>query len=111
MRLFPRENYLQRIRGFYAADDIIKVITGVRRCGTSCLMAVIQEELLAKGVPEENILSIDLDRREYRSIKTPDQLENLILQKGTAAGLKYLFIDEIGLFSLPAPIPIFSVVN
>lgn len=95
MRLFPREHYLQRIRGFYDADDIIKVITGVRRCGKSCLMAVIREELHSKGVPEKNILSIDLDRRENRNIKTPGQLEDLILQKGTATGLKYLFIDEV----------------
>lgn len=37
MELFKRENYLQKIRGFYHAADIIKVITGVRRCGKSSL--------------------------------------------------------------------------
>ena len=35
MRLFPRENYLKKIRGFYHDDGMIKVITGVRRCGKS----------------------------------------------------------------------------
>lgn len=38
MILFKRENYLKKIRGFYHDDDIIKVITGVRRCGKSSLM-------------------------------------------------------------------------
>ena len=51
MRLYPREQYLQRIRGFYDAPDLIKVLTGVRGCGKSSLLAVIREELFAKGVP------------------------------------------------------------
>ncbi len=38
MKLFKRENYLRKIRGFYHANDIIKVITGIRRCGKSSLM-------------------------------------------------------------------------
>lgn len=41
MELFKREKYLSKIRPFYQADDIIKVITGVRRCGKSSLMETI----------------------------------------------------------------------
>ena len=37
VRLFPRENYLNKIRGFCHDDGMIKVITAVRRCGKSCL--------------------------------------------------------------------------
>ncbi len=95
MDLYIRENYLKKIRGFYETDDIIKVITGVRRCGKSSLMLMIADELRKKGVPEENIIYLDLDRREYRKVITPDALESLILTRGSAAGLKYLFIDEI----------------
>ena len=95
MKLYPRENYLKKIRGFYDADDIIKVITGVRRCGKSSLMATIADEIRQTGVPEENIIYIDLDLRPNKGIKTADQLESLILKKGTAQGRKYLFIDEI----------------
>ena len=47
--MFPRENYLNKIRGFYHDDGMIKVITGVRRCGKSCLMQCIAEELRAEG--------------------------------------------------------------
>lgn len=95
MELYRRENYLKKIRGFYHADDLIKVITGVRRCGKSSFMQTIADELRECGVKDENIIYIDLDRRGYRSIKSADQLESLIEGKGTADGLKYLFIDEI----------------
>ena len=58
MKLFKRENYLRKIRGFYNADDIIKVITGVRRCGKSSLMEMIADEIIASGVPKENVIYI-----------------------------------------------------
>ena len=95
MNLYKREKYLKKIRPFFHDDDIIKVITGVRRCGKSSLMETIADELRENGIPGDNIVYIDLDKRGYRSIKTPEQLDVLIEQKTQATGLKYLFIDEI----------------
>ena len=95
MDLYIRERYLKKIRGFYNDTESIKVITGVRRCGKSCLMKTIQDELKTNGVSETNIISLDLDKKENRKIKTPDQLENLISSKTNVEGTKYLFIDEI----------------
>ncbi|WP_303858638.1 ATP-binding protein [Senegalimassilia anaerobia] len=95
MRLFPRENYLKKIRGFYHDDGMIKVITGVRRCGKSCLMQCIVEELRAEGVDDEHIVFFDLDRYGYRSIKAPEQLEALIEPLLDIQETKYLFIDEV----------------
>ena len=95
MKLFKRENYLSKIRGFYDSDDIIKVITGVRRCGKSCLMETIASELSEKGVDEKDIIFIDLDKRGYRGVKSADALEKLIDEQVDGEGLKYLFIDEI----------------
>ncbi len=95
MKYFKRESYLQKIRGFYNDTEIIKVITGVRRCGKSSLMQTIAQEIKEKGISDENIIYFDLDKRGYRSIKTPDQLEKLIEDSSTAKGMKYLFIDEI----------------
>ncbi len=95
MELFKRENYLKKIRGFYDDDDIIKVITGVRRCGKSSLMETIASEILERGVSKENIIYIDLDKRGFRNIRTDDALEKIIDDRATASGLKYLFIDEI----------------
>lgn len=95
MRLYYRENYLKKIRGFYHDTELIKVITGIRRCGKSCLMQTIADELRANGIPSENIICINLDKRGYKSIKTPEQLENTIDDLCAAEGTKYLFIDEI----------------
>lgn len=95
MKLYRRENYLKKIRGFYHDTDLIKVITGIRRCGKSCLMQTIAEELKESGVQSENIVYINLDKRGFKSIKTPDQLEEVIDKLCTTKGTKYLFIDEI----------------
>ena len=95
MELFPRENYLKKIRGFYHADDIIKVITGVRRCGKSCLMQMVAEELRQQGIPENQIIYLDLDLRKYRKIKTADALEKLIDENDPGTAVRYLFIDEV----------------
>ncbi len=95
MELYIREKYLKKICGFYHDTEMIKVITGVRRCGKSCLMQTIQDELLKTGVPGENTVFLDLDSRKYRKIKTADQLEKLIDSFSAINGNKYLFIDEI----------------
>ena len=41
MKLFKRENYLSKLRGYYEATDIIKVITGIRRSGKSSILELI----------------------------------------------------------------------
>ena len=61
MELYRRDKYLNRIRPFYNAEDLIKVITGVRRCGKSSIMQMICDELLASGISQTNIIYIDLD--------------------------------------------------
>lgn len=95
MRLYKREKYLSKMRAFFHDDDLIKVITGIRRCGKSSLMQTIMEELKGDGVAESNIIYIDLDKRGYKSIRTAEQLDALIESATQAKGMKYLFIDEI----------------
>ncbi len=95
MELFSREQYLQKIRGFYHADDIIKVITGVRRCGKSCLMQMIANELRQQGIAENQIIYLDLDLRKNRKVKTGDALEKLIEEQDHGETMRYLFIDEV----------------
>lgn len=95
MNIYRRENYLKKIRGFYHDTEMIKVITGVRRCGKSSLMSTIEEELREVGVNSENIIFLNLDSKEYKRIKTSAQLEAEIDKKTNVEGIKYLFIDEI----------------
>ena len=95
MELFRREQYLAKIRGFYHDTDIIKVITGVRRCGKSSLMEMIRDELIGEGISEDRIIYIDLDSRKYRKIKTADEFEAIVDEQSTSSETKYLFVDEI----------------
>ena len=95
-KLYKREKYLKRLRGFYDDVDMIKVITGVRRCGKSSLMEMICNELVLQGIDEKNIIYIHLDKRPYKSIKNTEKLEEVIDSKADGvSGIKYLFIDEI----------------
>ena len=93
--LYKREKYLKKIRGFYHEGEIIKVLTGVRRCGKSSIMNLIAGELVNSGVKAENILYFNLDKKPYDRINTADALDKLIAENRGATGLKYLFIDEI----------------
>lgn len=96
MNLYKREKYLKKIRPFYSEEDLIKVITGVRRCGKSSLMETICDELKqTMGVKDEQIIYIDLDSQKNRNIKTADALETLIESQTTPKEKIYLFIDEI----------------
>ena len=95
MNLYRREAYLQKIREFYHDTGLIKVITGVRRCGKSCLMETIRQELMESGIPNSHIIYLNLDKRGYRNIRTADQLDELIASLSPAEGTIYLFIDEI----------------
>ncbi len=92
--VYPREKYLSKIRPFFDSD-IIKVITGIRRCGKSFLLKGIMNELLEKGISKEQIIYIPLDKRGYKSIRTPEQLEEKIESMITEDGFCYLFVDEI----------------
>ena len=93
-KVYLREYYMNKIQGFINSD-LIKVITGIRRCGKSCFLQSIMEELLLNGVDEKNIIDINLDSRKYKNIKTPKQLEELIDSKISDDGFYYVFIDEI----------------
>ena len=93
--LYKREKYLEKIRGFYHECEIIKVLSGVRRCGKSSIMNLIAAELLDSGVSKDNILYFNLDKKPFDKIVTAEALDSLIEAYSGAEGTKYLFIDEI----------------
>lgn len=94
-KLYKRELYLNKIRGFYSDAETIKVITGIRRCGKSSLLETIVEELKENGIEEKNIIEINLDKRPYKNVKNPEQLDKLIASLISDDDFKYIFIDEI----------------
>ena len=93
--IYKRELYLAKIRPFVQDTDLIKVITGVRRCGKSTIMQMVADELVEQGVPTENVVFVNLDARGFRKIKTADALDDLIEARSPREGTTYLFIDEI----------------
>lgn len=93
-KVYRREDYLKRVRGFYN-DNMIKVITGIRRCGKSYFLKSIIEELQENGVDAKDIIYIELDKKEYKDVTTPKQLEKIIDSKIIDNNFKYLFIDEV----------------
>lgn len=92
--IYKRELYLKKIRGFYN-DTMIKVVTGIRRCGKSYLLKSIIQELKDNGVLDKDIIYIELDSKEYRDVETPLELEKVIDSKVCDNDFKYLFIDEV----------------
>lgn len=93
-KVYKREEYISKIRGFYD-DTMIKVITGIRRCGKSTLLKSIIEELKERGIQDKDIIFIELDKKKYKNIKTPKKLEQEIDNLVTDNDFKYLFIDEV----------------
>lgn len=94
-KVYKRENYLKRIRGFYNDSETIKVITGIRRSGKSYFLKSIIEELKENGIKEKDIININLDAKGNKSIKDPDQLDKLIESNIKDRNFKYIFIDEV----------------
>ena len=91
-----RENYLKKIRNFYDTD-VIKIITGIRRCGKSELLKQIQNELIKKNVKKENIIYINFEDVSYDNITDYQNLHDYVLKKITNKDKYYLFFDEIQL--------------
>ena len=95
MRIERRE-YMDRLRG-WRDKQIIKVITGVRRCGKSFLLEMYQESLRAQGVRAERIVSVNLEDLDNKSLRKPDALHAYIKKKLKPGKMTYVFVDEVQL--------------
>lgn len=89
-----RERYLEKIRPFYG-QDLIKVLTGIRRCGKSVLLNQIVDELKTSGVKEKHILFINFELKEFSFIKNDDDLYDYVKKYVKDDKKYYLFFDEI----------------
>lgn len=93
--MIKRESYMRRIRPFIGTE-LVKVLTGIRRCGKSVMMGLIQEELLSSGVDSSQIISINFENMSNAPFCTAAALHDEIVRR--TAGIKgkvYLFFDEI----------------
>lgn len=92
--MIQRPNYLNELKKF-KDKELIKVVTGIRRCGKSTLLEMYKDYLIDTGVEEEQIISINLEDLKYNFIKDYMDLYNYINGKLKDDKKNYVFIDEI----------------
>lgn len=92
--LIDRPEYLKRLFRF-KDKQLIKIVTGVRRCGKSTLFELYQAALLKRGVAPEQILSINLEDPAYRDLMDWEKLYDYIHARLRPGKKNYIFIDEI----------------
>ena len=86
--------YLEQIRPYYDSD-IIKVITGVRRCGKSMLLDEIKDELLGQGIASDKIIYLNLEDMDYEYIVNASDLNKEVKSRISDKGKYYIFLDEV----------------
>ncbi len=93
--LIKREKYLENIRRFYDSN-LIKVLTGVRRCGKSVLLSQIKEELVHKNnIKVDHIISINFEDVKFSKVRNYIKLNKYVLKQITDDKKYYVFLDEI----------------
>ena len=82
----------------YRKKDIVKVITGIRRCGKSVLLnELYYDYLLSDGVPSDHIIKVSLDLKKWAELRDGDALYRYIAEAIRDEDLYYVFLDEIQL--------------
>lgn len=94
MKRIERKEYLDKLIAL-KDKNIIKVITGVRRCGKSTLMEIFQDYLKAQGIEEERIIAINLEDYDFFELRQPAKLHSYIKERLSKDKMTYVFIDEI----------------
>lgn len=92
--MLERKEYLSKLKSL-REKQIIKVVTGVRRCGKSTLFKLYQEHLLESGVLPEQIISINLEDLEFEELLNYRELYSYIKKSLYQNGYTYIFIDEV----------------
>lgn len=93
--MIKRELYMSRIRPFIGLE-LIKVMTGIRRCGKSVMLELIKQELTESGISPSQFISINFEDMHYAHLQTAKALHDEITKKAAEIGGKvYLFFDEI----------------
>ena len=93
--MIKRELYMSRIRPFIGSD-LIKVMTGIRRCGKSVMLELIKQELIESGIDPAQLISINFEDMNYSHLQTAQALHDEITKRvAEVKGKAYLFFDEI----------------
>lgn len=96
--MIQREIYLSKLRQL-KDQNLIKVITGIRRCGKSTLLEAFKEELLSSGISAENIVFLNFEERENLNFTNWTSLYDEIIKKVSSTEKYYIFLDEVQLIN------------
>ena len=94
MKQINRPEYLQFLTS-WKDEHVIKVVSGVRRCGKSTLFEMFKQQLLQEGVLEDQIISINFEDIDFDDLRTPTALNNYIKERIQDKNNYYVFLDEI----------------
>lgn len=92
--MITRYEYLEDLISF-KDKNLIKVITGIRRCGKSTMFQIYGDYLKENGISGAQIISINLEEGEYRELRTAEQLYEYITQRLLEEEQYYVFLDEV----------------
>ena len=92
--MVERKEYLERLIQ-WKDEQVIKVVTGIRRCGKSTLLLQYQEWLKASGVSDEQIVTINFEELEYEELQDYKKLYAYLKDRLCKGKMTYIFLDEI----------------
>ncbi|GHV68961.1 ATPase [Spirochaetia bacterium] len=92
--MIVRPSFITRLEAF-RDTRLIKMVSGVRRCGKSTLLELYRRHLLENGVPPEQIIEINLEDADYRHLLDPYMLHDYIKARLLPKKMNYVFLDEI----------------
>lgn len=93
--IFARKSYLDYLVSC-EGNGMIKIITGVRRCGKSFLLFTIyKQHLLDRGISEDHIIEVNLEDHRNKKLRDPDALLEYVDSKMVDAEMYYILLDEV----------------
>jgi predicted AAA+ superfamily ATPase len=94
--MIKRETYLKKLHQL-KDQNLIKVITGIRRCGKSTLLEAFKNELLSSGISPQNIVFLNFEERENLHLTNWTALYDEIIKNVNSDKKYYIFLDEVQL--------------
>ncbi len=92
--MVERSEYLEQLKQ-WKDEQVIKVVTGIRRCGKSTLLKQYQQGLKASGIPDAQIISVNFEELEYEDLLDYKKLYAYIKERLVDGQPTYIFLDEI----------------
>ncbi len=92
--MVERKEYLESLKS-WKDEQVIKVVTGIRRCGKSTLLTQYQSWLLENGVSKEQIIAVNFEEMEYEELLDYKKLYSYLKERLVVNKTTYIFLDEI----------------